>query len=461
MFSAEDHRPQDDVFSSARGAAWQELRHAELCEGPGEPAVLHHLDGRCLYRPRQILVQATERPTLTHVANELTRRGGARDEETDSTFDEIDLPVRSFMMPADVHIPSLVSELRQHPALSVAPNHVFTGEPDYHGGPAGEPRSAKPFSEAVGSAGDQPPVIAVLDTGYDPAVQALHPGLYGRLDYDPADVENAVLPDGYLAREGGHGTFIDGIIMRMAPQVRIRQVKVLSPAGVGDDLTVALELARAARAGVKVISLSLGGYTFDDEPPLATALTLAQLGSDVAVVAAAGNNHEERPFWPAAFKRVVSVGALDTRDGTARLAGFSNHGAWVDVYVPGVRILSTYLEATWKLPSDPEPRALDGYAYWSGTSFAAPQVAAMTANALPAAGSARQAVLDVLAQATWIPGLGPALIPEPGVAGLSAVARLSAVAEADQGGGRAAVLAVGLALVLAAVLAVVLGADGG
>src|ERR1700733_9188953 len=90
MFSAEDHRPQDDVFSSARSAAWQELRHAELCEGPGEPAVLHHLDGKCLYRPRQILVQATERPALTHVANELTRRGGARDEETDSTFDEID-----------------------------------------------------------------------------------------------------------------------------------------------------------------------------------------------------------------------------------------------------------------------------------------------------------------------------------------------------------------------------------
>jgi len=160
-------------------------------------------------------------------------------------------------------------------------------------------------------------------------------------------------------------------------------------------------------------------------------LLLGALAAGFAVVAAAGNNNSQEPFWPAAFKRVVSVGALDTRDGTARLAGFSNHGAWVDVYVPGVRILSTYLEATWKLPSDPEPRALDGYAYWSGTSFAAPQVAAMTANALPAAGSARQAVLDVLAQATWIPGLGPALIPEPGVAGLSAVARLSAVAEAD------------------------------
>jgi hypothetical protein len=39
----------------------------------------------------------------------------------------------------------------------------------------------------------------------------------------------------------------------------------------------------------------------------------------------------------------------------------------------------------------------------------------MIANQIPAAGSARQAVLQVLAQARWVPGLGPVLIPDAGL----------------------------------------------
>jgi subtilisin family serine protease len=423
----------DDIFSPAQRDTWEGERHAESClgqdgdgENGAEPAVL--CSGSYLYRPRQVLVESLEAKALTDTSNELVRRGGVPHEHADDKFSQADLPVRSFLMPPDVHIPTLVTELRHHlddgPRLNLAPNHVFSGEPNYHGGPAGEPRSAKPFSESVfspaGSASSpQPPTIAVLDTGYDQAVQTLHPGLAGRLDFDESDIEDPVRPDGFLAREGGHGTFVDGIIMRMAPQARIRQVKVLNPAGLGDDQTIALELVRAARAGIDVINLSLGGYTSHDEPPLATALTLSHLVDDVAIVAAAGNNRKVRPFWPAAFKRVVSVGALDTRDREVRRASFSNHGWWVDVYAPGVRILSTYLQATWKLPGESTPRPIDGYAYWSGTSFAAPQVAAMIANTIPAAGSARQAVLQVLAQARWVPDLGPVLIPDPGLAGLA------------------------------------------
>ena len=426
----------DDIFSRARHDNWHDERHAELClptdENGGVPTVQHNepsapRGGQYLYRPRQVLIEAIERQASTQLANELTGRGGVPDERGDSTFAEVNLPVRSFLMPADVHIPALVTELRQRgddsPRLNIAPNHVFCGEPAYHGGPAGEPRSAKPFSEALFSPaadpgpGTQPPTIAVLDTGYDQDAQTLHPGLAVRLDTQGCEPEVPVLPTGYLAREAGHGTFIDGIIMRVAPQARIRQVGVLTPAGVTDDQTIALELAKAARAGIGVINLSLGGYTSHDEPPLATALTLAHLTDDVAIVAAAGNNAKERPFFPAAFKRVVSVGALDTRDGKISRASFSNHGWWVDVYAPGVRILSTYLQATWKLPSEHEPRPIDGFAHWSGTSFAAPQVAAMIANTIPAAGSARQAVLQVLAQARWVPDLGPVLIPDGALVG--------------------------------------------
>jgi hypothetical protein len=60
--------------------------------------------------------------------------------------------------------------------------------------------------------------------------------------------------------------------MRLAPQTRIRQVKVLDPAGTGDDHTIAVGLARAS---APVINLSLGSYTHDGAPPVATGVALA------------------------------------------------------------------------------------------------------------------------------------------------------------------------------------------
>ena len=72
------------------------------------------------------------------------------------------------------------------------------------------------------------------------------------------------------------------------------------------------------------------------------------------------------------------------------MADFSNYGNWVDVYAPGVNVYSTYLQADWLLPNDtPPPRQMDGWAIWSGTSFAAPQVAAAIANTLLAVGRDR------------------------------------------------------------------------
>jgi subtilisin family serine protease len=97
------------------------------------------------------------------------------------------------------------------------------------------------------------------------------------------------------------------------------------------------------------------------------------------------------------------------------VAGFSNYGNWVDVYAPGMTVYSTYLQATWLLPNDaPPPRPMDGWATWSGTSFAAPQVAAAIANTLrQSGGTARQAAHTVLSQAQWTPVTGL-----PGITGV-------------------------------------------
>jgi hypothetical protein len=54
---------------------------------------------------------------------------------------------------------------------------------------------------------------------------------------------------------------------------------------------------------------------------------------------------------------------------------------------------------------------MDGWARWSGTSFATPQVAAEIARLARGGVTARRAAYRVLASATWEPGIGPVLLP--------------------------------------------------
>jgi len=85
------------------------------------------------------------------------------------------------------------------------------------------------------------------------------------------------------------------------------------------------------------------------------------------------------PCWPAASKRVVAVGAL-AADCTP--APWSNHGFWVDCSAIGEGIVSTYVRGNESPELDPWPDSFgrDAWAVWSGTSFAAPQVAAAVAH---------------------------------------------------------------------------------
>jgi Subtilase family len=409
----------DDLHSEERMALWRRARHAELCEShvseeTGAVLPPDVLEGPgFLYRPRQILVETGLMQTQP-VETDLMKHGGYLDTDLSDRFAEAGLPIKAYLMPPEVYIPGLVDELRKRPygkwgepAANVSANHVFCGEVgDYHGGPYGEPISASPFPEGYGNPAKGAPEIAVLDTGYDPQIQTLHPGLKPRV-VESGPPENP-LTGGYLAQEAGHGTFIDGIIMQLAPKVSILQVTLLSPAGVTDDGCLALAISALGNS-VPVINVSLGGYAQGDVAPPASSAAIAALPDTVVVVAAAGNNGSNEPFWPAALKssNVVSVGALDTTNGAPQVADFSNYGTWVDVYAPGMSVYSTYLQDNWLLPNDsPPPRPMDGWAIWSGTSFAAPQVAAAIANTLQPGVTAVQAALAVRSQANWMPVTG-------------------------------------------------------
>ena len=182
-------------------------------------------------------------------------------------------------------------------------------------------------------------------------------------------------------------------------------VKVLDSMGVGDDLSLAAAMEQLPQ-DVDVINLSLGGYTDDDSGPLAIATALkAMRKQGQAVVAAAGNWGDPRPFWPAAFKQVVAVGAVEqTKAGWGR-ASYSDFGWWVDAAARGTNQHSTFAKDTSKEAQGdkPEPTdptiTFDGWAVWDGTSFSTPIVAAvlarlMSRNGLKTAAEAQAMLLS-------------------------------------------------------------------
>jgi hypothetical protein len=287
-----------------------------------------------------------------------------------------------------------------------APVHMFRGEPNYQGGPGDTPFPVADPPPAPGKASSSHAVtIAILDTG----INAAHPwfprGAWEAVDPDVddrLDTDN----DYELDAQAGHGTFIAGVVRQHAPGAHLSISRVLGSDGVCDevDLLQAINALRGRASGGKnrigVLNLSLGAYTWNDRPPALLSQAIDQLGADTVVVAAAGNNASDRLFWPAAFESVVGVGAL-AADGHRRTS-FSNYGDWVDAWAPGDRVASSFV--SFDGPEDETPRAdidsdcFTGFATWSGTSFAAPRIAAELARrAQEQKASPREALVSVLA----------------------------------------------------------------
>lgn len=320
----------------------------------------------------------------------------------------------------------------QGPA-QVAPNYVFvgeaaadainfTGEPRIQGGP-GSSVEQTPLPAALPARGSAPfdgfgTKIAVLDTGMFKH-QWLTNVQWAPGGDDVWDVEG----DGYGDNESGHGTFIAGLIKQVAPAASVYAVKVLDSHGVGDDLTVAQAMAQLP-ADVNIVNLSLGGYTDRDTPPLAILQAMRAANRTRVVVAAAGNDGKDRPFWPAAFPQVLGVGAVEDFTGAWTRASYSNHGKWVDAAARGTKLQSTFAYEKTKVATtgvitrwDPTI-TFDGWASWDGTSFATPITAAMIARTMSREGipSAADAQLKLLDNAKPAPADFPAakLIDELG-----------------------------------------------
>jgi subtilisin family serine protease len=252
----------------------------------------------------------------------------------------------------------------------------------------------------------------VLDTGLVDGAARDHTWL-GGVTGDPDPVVGGRIP-AYT----GHGTFIAGVARCMAPATEVFVRAALNRAGATLELDFAKEIDTALASGADVISLSAGTSTRNDVPLLAfeaawKARFLYHKG--VVLVAAAGNNGDRRPFWPAAFQEVVSVGALAAN--WRNRASFSNFGGWVDVYAPGEALVNAFATGDFTCiepPNTNEVRHFEGMARWSGTSFSTPLIAGLVAGRMSSAGeNGRRAAKALLAtaRARRLASVGPVLLP--------------------------------------------------
>lgn len=237
------------------------------------------------------------------------------------------------------------------------------------------------------------PRVAILDTGF--ADDALRPAALAAVQTDKAHWERPDEDgDTQLDPAAGHGTFIAGIIERLAPGCDLTIERVLSTYGDGDEVAIARRIDALA-GQVDLFNLSFGGYAVSQMRVLRAAVRRAQAAGAI-VVASAGNDATCRPSYPAALPGVIAVGAF----GPAGPAPFTNFGPWVRASAPGVDVVSAFFrEFVGPAPAPSggqDPDDFAEWATWSGTSFAAPVVVAALARQLQAGATPADAVARVI-----------------------------------------------------------------
>jgi cerevisin len=221
--------------------------------------------------------------------------------------------------------------------------------------------------------------VYVVDTG----INTEHVEFEGRASWGKTIPKDDVDEDG-----NGHGTHCAGTIASrkygVAKAAEVIAVKVLGSNGSGSmsdvvggvdwAATQAKKKADAARAEYaatgktkhkgSVANMSLGGGKSES---LDRAVNKAVDSGLHFAVAAGNDNRDACSYSPAASRKAVTVGASTLGD---ERAYFSNHGECVDVFAPGLNILSTYKGS---------PTAVNSL---SGTSMASPHTAGMLAYLL-------------------------------------------------------------------------------
>lgn len=214
--------------------------------------------------------------------------------------------------------------------------------------------------------------VAVIDSGASEHIE-----LEGRIKYkknyfdnsqDVTDnINHGTAVAGVIASNRGNGALGSGV----APRCSLAILKVADKVNgvqMGPYISDISDAIRDAVNiyGCSVINLSLGA---DKEYfRLREAVNYA-VSKGAVIVSSSGNDYSSTLRYPASYKNVIGVSAVDS---SGKWAAFSNYNEGVDVSAPGnsVFVLSNM--------------GYNAYTYKSGTSFASPHVAGICAAMLSA-----------------------------------------------------------------------------
>lgn len=230
--------------------------------------------------------------------------------------------------------------------------------------------------------------VYVVDSGIDTGHIEFQPveGKKDRIVKNIFDISN---PFASTNNDGvGHGTHVAGIVggntVGVSPGCNIYGVKVLASNGGGSDFEIVAGLSFVlnmyyTHRRPSIVSMSLGGTCESYEECAADLIVLAVetlSSAGIVVVTAAGNSDCDSCLTtPAYAPQGITVGASSITDDAAV---FSDFGKCIDIYAPGVDIISACGSAM--CPG--ELGELNQYKNLSGTSMACPFVSGVVAQLL-------------------------------------------------------------------------------
>lgn len=238
--------------------------------------------------------------------------------------------------------------------------------------------------------------VAVIDTG----VFSMHPDLENKvwkfMLFDPLSRRIRVTPE---FDSGSHGTHVCGIIaggnssgvaIGIAPEVNL----IVGAALIGETslLTLIESLIWSAELGADIINMSLGFTRY--EPKFSLIMNRIVHDYGILPIVSIGNENHGNTSCPGNCPESFAVGALEkVNRNHVKIASFSSGATLIfpgedpdqvdkpDVVAPGLQIWSS-------IPPKEDEGGFHSYAYYDGTSMAAPHVsgsAALLMSARPSA----------------------------------------------------------------------------
>jgi len=174
--------------------------------------------------------------------------------------------------------------------------------------------------------------IAILDSGVDPS----HPDLVGavRAGHDFVDDDS----DAGDSARNGHGTAVAGAAAARANNglggvgtcfaCSVMPLRVIGPDGIALNVNTAAAIDYAVDHGAAVVNASIYG---ERSPQVLRDAIARARAAGVLVVAAAGNEGNTTPEFPAAFPETTSVASATP---AGERAPFTSYGDWVKFAAP-------------------------------------------------------------------------------------------------------------------------------